>query len=207
MYRSEVEALRERVRTLEHALQEERAKSAALQQQLHNVLNPPPPPPAPPVPGMETLMTRAWLAVAPTIVVAVMLTLLTATIHLAHDNAFWLALFPWIALGLVITIPLGIYFANKPIKARTEYDGTAMVFVTWFWLPFCIFFPIIGVVFALHRAYVLVRGKFSAFTVTQNGSTTSHYGPVELHGEGYPAASVFAVIALLQLLGASLGIG
>ncbi len=98
---------------------------------------------------------------------------------------------------LVVTLVL----VGRPILKSTRYGGSWMLFCTWFWVPFALFMPVVGQIFALVRALILFRGRFSSSTITTNNVSTASYAAVRLpHGEGRPAAPFFLALALLYPL-------
>jgi hypothetical protein len=104
-----------------------------------------------------------------------------------------------IAVVCLVSIVVATHRVGQPIQRATGHDGDWMIFCTWFWLPFVMFFPLIGTVMGLARTWVLARGKFSGATITSNGSSRSYSATTLSAGEGRPAALVFAALALLWL--------
>ncbi len=102
-----------------------------------------------------------------------------------------------LALALALALVTSIWWTSAPIHKTSGYDSDWQIFVTWFWVPFTVGFPVIGAVIGLVRAVILWRGKFSSATITTNNTSTRSYEALEFkHGEGRPAALLFLALAL-----------
>ena len=200
MYRNEVDALRARAEQLETELAEAKADNAVLARRIHELENPPAPAPRSPPPTLSLLLQSAYRAAIPLVAVTALGGLWAGGRFVglapAAESAPMVALagvIAWLAALVVATA-----FAGRPIQRATGYDGAAMIFVTWFWLPFALLFPGLGSLFALARLVVLLRGRFMSATITSNGSSR-HWPAIELHHrEGWPAALVFACVLAIQ---------
>ncbi len=146
------------------------------------------------------LIRSAWTATKQAMLGVSLLTLWFLFAHPVLKMA------PYRSTGLVITFLLtlpafyllfkAVHEVGKPIDHAMRNGKTFLLFIVSFWVPFVLFFPLIGSLIGIWRWRVLKVGKFAASVVTVNGVSTSYDATELLHGEGNPAASLFLFMAL-----------
>ena len=97
----------------------------------------------------------------------------------------------------VAAIIVATHYVGRPIDATVQNGFDWLLFITWFWLPFVLLFPVVGSIMALVRSLILWRGRFAACTIESGGSRSHHDAVTLRDGEGNPGAVLFLAIALL----------
>ena len=106
-------------------------------------------------------------------------------------------------IGTGVASLVGMHMVSRPIQESTGNPGHWLLFETWFWL-FMLPVPVVGILMALFRAFVLFRGRLSASHIQVNNSHYSYEAVEFQRGESQPAAWLFLALGLglpLTLLG------
>jgi hypothetical protein len=112
-----------------------------------------------------------------------------------HEVALEIGL-PLVGVSLVVLF-VTLFIASRPVKVRTKYDGTMMMFIVWFFVIFGLTMPVFGSVMCLVVAIKRFTGTLGGSTIRSGGSVT-HYKSIKmLRGETYPLGVAYLALALL----------
>jgi hypothetical protein len=103
---------------------------------------------------------------------------------------------PLVGVSLVVLV-VTLFLASRPVKVRTKYDGTMMMFIVWFFVVFGLTMPVAGSAICFVVAIKRFVGTLGGSTIRSNGHSTS-YEPIKmLRGETYPLGVAYLALALL----------
>lgn len=97
----------------------------------------------------------------------------------------------------LVCLLVTMFMASRPVKRRTGYDGTMMMFIVWFFVIFGLLMPVIGSIMCLVIAIKRFMGTLGGSSIRSGGSS-KYYEPIKMrHGETFPLGVAYLALAVV----------